>query len=53
MNSKEHFLISVGKSAIRIVGCTIGVMNKSIAIIGCSLIAAEVFGVLEELVDKR
>ena len=53
MNSKGHFLISAGKSAIRIIGCVVGVLNKSIAIIGCSLIAAEVFGVLEELVDNR
>ena len=53
MNSKGHLFISLAKSAIRIVGAVVGICKKSVAIIGGSLILAELLGVAEELVDER
>jgi len=53
MNSKGHFIVSISKSIIRVVGCALGMAVSSIPIVCISLIAAEVFGILEEVVDKR
>ena len=53
MNSKGHLYISLAKSAIRIVGSAVGIYKKSLAIIGGSLILAELLGISEELVDER
>ena len=53
MNSKGHLFISLGKSAIRIIGGIIALLKKSIIPLAVGVIIAEVGGVLEELVDER
>lgn len=53
MNSKGHLFISLAKSSIRIIGCTIAIVMSSIPILAISLGIAEILGITEELVDKR
>lgn len=53
MNSKGHLFISLGKSAIRVIGGVITLINGSVIPLAISIVLAEVGGVLEELVDKR
>ena len=53
MNSKGHLFISVGKSAIRVIGGIVTLVNGSIIPLAVGIIVAEVGGVLEELVDER
>ena len=48
-----HFLISIIKSILRIVGCGLLLWNKSLEwFAGCFLLA-ELLGIAEELCDKR
>lgn len=53
MNSKDHLLISLAKSAIRVVGGIITLTTGSVIPVAVGIIVAEIGGVLEELVDKR
>ena len=53
MNSKGHLFISLGKSAIRVIGGIVTLVNGSIIPLAVGIIVAEVGGVLEELVDER
>lgn len=53
MNSKGHLFISLWKSAIRIIGGIVALVNGSIIPLAVGIIVAEVGGVLEELVDER
>lgn len=53
MNSKGHLIISLAKSAIRVVGGVITLSTNSIMPLAIGIIVAEVGGVLEEIVDKR
>ena len=53
MGSKGHLTISANKLLIRMACCVSALMNNSIEILCIGLIAAEVLGVVEELVDKR
>lgn len=53
MNSKGHLFISLGKSAIRVIGGIITLLNGSIVPLAIGIIVAEIGGVLEEVVDKR
>lgn len=53
MNSKGHLIISLAKSAIRVVGGIVALVTNSVAPLAISIIVAEIGGVLEELVDKR
>lgn len=53
MNSKGHLVISMVKSCIRIFGSVIAIKKKSVKILACSILGAEVLGITEELVDKR
>ncbi|MBD5534654.1 MAG: hypothetical protein HDQ99_03130 [Lachnospiraceae bacterium] len=53
MNSKGHLIISLGKSAIRVVGGIAALIKKSVVPLAIGIVVAEVGGVLEELVDKR
>ena len=53
MNSKGHLFISLGKSAIRVVGGIASLSTGSIIPLALGIIIAEIGGVLEELVDKR
>lgn len=53
MNSKGHLYISLGKSAIRIIGGIVALFKKSVVPLVIGIIVGEVGGVLEELVDER
>lgn len=53
MNSKGHLIISLAKSAIRVIGGIATLVAGSIIPIAVGVVVAEVGGVLEELVDKR
>lgn len=53
MNSKGHLIISLTKSAIRVVGGIAALITGSIIPLATGIIIAEIGGVLEELVDKR
>lgn len=53
MNSKGHLLISLGKSAIRVIGGIVSLVKKSVVPLAIGIIVAEIGGVLEELVDER
>lgn len=53
MNSKGHLFISLGKSAIRVIGGVATLISRSIIPLAIGIIIAEIGGVLEELVDKR
>ena len=49
-DAKNHLIISLIKSALRIVGAGALMMVGSTLICGAFLIAAEILGILEELV---
>lgn len=55
INSKGHLFISIGKSIIRCGGCIIGITSGITPLVLFSLffLGAELFGIAEELVDKR
>lgn len=53
MNSKGHLYISLSKSAIRVLGGIVSLVEKSVVPLVIGVIVAEVGGVLEELVDER
>lgn len=53
MNSKGHLLISLAKSAIRVIGGIGTLTTGSVIPVAVGVIIAEIGGVLEELVDKR
>ena len=56
MNSKEHFYMSLIKSALRIVGCIVvmlwgeGTVFRTFAYLFC---IAELAGICEEVMDDR
>lgn len=53
MNSKGHLIISLAKSAIRVIGGIVTLVVGSIIPLAVGVVVAEVGGVLEELVDER
>lgn len=53
MNSKGHLIISLAKSAIRVVGGIVALATDSVIPLAIGVMMAEIGGVLEELVDKR
>jgi len=53
MKDKGHFYISLAKSLARIVGCLITLVTNNLIPLGAFFIAAELLGILEEIVDKR
>ena len=53
MNSKGHLIISLAKSAIRVVGGIVALVTNSVVPLAIGIIVAEIGGVLQELVDKR
>ena len=53
MNSKGHLLISLAKSAIRVIGGIVTLASGSVIPVSVGVVVAEIGGVLEELVDKR
>lgn len=53
MNCKGHLIISLTKSAIRVIGGIVTLITNSLVPVAIGVIVAEIGGVLEELVDKR
>lgn len=53
MGDKGHFLISMAKSLIRLVGCLVTVITGNVITLAASLGLAELLGVAEEFADKR
>ena len=53
MNSFGHLFVSIAKSVIRIVSCSWSIYGGEIMPLAIGLLAAEVLGIVEELVDKR
>lgn len=53
MGSMGHFMISIGKSAIRIGACVITIAFGDIKATMAWFLIAELLGIAEELVDKR
>ena len=53
LNSKGHFLFSIVKSLLRIVGCVISIITKNLLGFSVMFILAECFGIIEEFADKR
>jgi len=53
MNSTGHLLISIAKSFLRISSCVWCIASGSIVVLAVGLLAAEILGIVEELVDKR
>lgn len=53
MNSKGHLIVSLVKSSLRIGGCIISLINASLEVLCLSFLAAELLGIIEELLDKR
>lgn len=53
MKDKGHFIVSVTKSGIRIFGCILCLLTKSLVPLAVGFLLAEFLGILEELLDKR
>ena len=53
MNSIGHLTISVLKSSIRILACIWCIQYGGVAELAIGFLAAEVLGIVEEMVDKR
>lgn len=53
MGDKGHFLISIAKSALRILGCILAFKQNSVEQLAIWFGLAEVLGILEEVADKR
>lgn len=53
MNSLGHFLVSLGKSILRIGACVWTAITVDVVILAIGFVLAEVLGIVEELVDKR
>lgn len=53
MNSLGHFLVSLGKSILRIGACVWTAITADVVILAVGFVLAEVLGIVEELVDKR
>lgn len=53
MNSKGHLIISILKSAFRILSCVLSIVFKDFVPMAIGFAVAEILGILEELVDER
>ncbi len=47
--SKKHFYISMIKSGMRILGCTVALFTGSVIWLASGLLVAELLGIAEEL----
>lgn len=45
----KHFVISLAKSAVRLLGCVLCIMFDSVPVLAGSLMVAEVLGIVEEI----
>lgn len=48
--SNGHFIVSLIKSALRLVGCLVAVYTGSVVLLALAFAAAEILGIAEELV---
>lgn len=46
---RRHFVVSILKSGVRILGCVLGVTLQSISIMAIFFLVAEVLGIIEEI----
>jgi len=54
MRDKGHFIISIAKSALRILACIVLLVDtSSILFFSGMFLFAELLGIFEELADKR
>lgn len=53
MNSKSHLYASLAKSFIRVIGCVLAIVGKSVFLLAVLFLLAEVLGIVEELIDER
>lgn len=53
MNSIGHLVVSIAKSILRIGACGWSICRGEVLPLAIGLLAAEVLGIVEELVDKR
>ena len=53
MNSIGHLLVSIAKSLLRIGVCIWCICTDAVFPLAMGFLAAEVLGIVEELVDKR
>ena len=53
MNSFGHLAVSIMKSLLRIGACAWGIHAGVVVPLASGFLAAEVLGIVEELVDKR
>ena len=53
MNSFGHLVVSLVKSTLRIFACVWCIYSCSVMPLAIGFLAAEVLGILEELLDKR
>ena len=53
MNSFGHLTVSIAKSALRIGACIWCICTGTVLPLAIGFLAAEVLGIVEELVDKR
>ena len=53
MNSTGHLLVSIAKSLLRMGACAWCIYTGAVIPIAIGFLAAEVLGIVEELVDKR
>ena len=53
MNSTGHLLVSVAKSILRMGACVWCLYTGTVLPLAVGFLAAEILGIVEELVDKR
>ena len=53
MNSLGHLVVSIAKSAMRIVACIYSLLDVTVWPLAVGFLVAEILGIVEELVDKR
>ena len=45
----SHFVISMVKSAVRLIGCALAIAFQSVSVLAVSFLVAELLGIYEEL----
>jgi len=46
---RRHFVVSILKSGVRILGCVLGIALQSISVMAVLFLVAEVLGIVEEI----
>lgn len=53
MKAYKHFVVSVAKSAARILSCIAAMQLNSVMMLAAGLMISEGLGILEEILDDR